>query len=68
MLHQSGQDEARQEGFARAGRAKHARRALHEFVQVDADGMSLLAGVADDEVAFLARVAENGGDVGLGRQ
>ena len=64
-MHQPGQHEARQEGFAGAGGAEHARRALDEFVQVDADGMSLLAGVADDEIALLIRVAEDLGDVAL---
>ena len=52
MLDYSGKQDARQERFARASRAENARRALDEFFQVDADGVPLLAGVADDEIAF----------------
>ena len=43
-------------------------RALDEPVQVDADGMALLARVADHEVAVLVRVAEDLGDVAAGGQ
>ncbi len=63
VVHQPGQDEARQEGLARAGGAEDARRALDELIQVDADRVSLLAGGADDEVALLPGVPEDAGDV-----
>ncbi len=62
-MDQPGQDDAGQEGFAGAGGAKDARRALDEFVQVQADRMALLAGVADDEVAAFLALAEDLGDI-----
>ncbi len=63
-----GQDDAGEEGLAGAGGAKDAGRALDEFVQVDADRMSLFAGVTDGEIGLLRRVAEDLGDVTAGSQ
>ena len=62
-MDQPGQDDAGEEGFAGAGGAEDARGALHEFLQVEADRVALLAGVADDEIALVVRVAEDLGDI-----
>ena len=58
----------REKRLARAGGAEHARRALDELVHIDADRMSLLAGIADDEIGLIGRVAEDLGDVALRSQ
>ncbi len=65
---QACQYDAGQEGLSGTCRTEHARGALDELLQVDADGVILLAGVADDEVAALALFAEDLGDVTFVRQ
>ena len=59
MLDQTGQDDAGEKGFAGAGGAKDAGGALDKLLQVQADRQALLAGVADDEIAFFLGVAKN---------
>ena len=67
-MHQACQHQPREERLARACRAEHARRSLHELLHVNAHGMILFARVPDDEVALLARVAEDFRDVAFVRQ
>ncbi len=50
MLDEPGEDDAGEEGLAGAGGAEDAGAALDELLEVDAHGVILLAGAADDEI------------------
>src|SRR3990172_6474473 len=65
---QTSQDEASEERLTCPGSAKNAGRTLYKAIQVQANRMLLLAGVTDDEVAFLTGFAKDFGNVALARQ
>ncbi len=63
VLDQSGQQNPGEKALAGTGGAEDARRALHKFIQADADRMPLLAGGADLQIAGIGFRAKDGGDI-----
>src|SRR3972149_9813323 len=67
-MDQAGQHQAGEEGLASASGAEYSGGTLDKLIQVEADGMALLASIADGKVAAFFGFAEDFGDIAGGGQ